>query len=172
MKRYFLVAVLLIFLQGCGELWRLVPIDQENDPVISDTYAAQNINPGTPWKIFLKAEDKDGDMKDIVAGITPATQSFLHNSITSIKDEDESAFAGYLLVKTPPSPYLRGKMFHVTVFVRDKAGRKSESAGFLLHLTSESSGEVPEKWQDASDNRLGIVFSDYLTEYVRAITSP
>ena len=27
----------------------------------------EKIKPGTPWRIFIKAEDKDGDMKNKVA---------------------------------------------------------------------------------------------------------
>ena len=171
MKKYFSVPILLILLLGCGELWKLVPYDPKNDPVISKAYAPEKIKPGTPWKIFIEAEDKDGDMKNIVASITPAGQSILFYSTTSVKEEERGALSGYLLVKTPPSPYLQGKMFHVTVFVRDKSGRKSKSAGFLLQFVSEGSGEVEEKWQEASDNRLGIILSDYLTEYVRDLTS-
>ena len=171
MNKYLSVPFLLIFLLGCGELWKLVPYDPTNDPVILDAYAPERIKPGTPWKIFIQAEDKDGNMKNIVASITPAGQSILFYSTTPLKEEEREVLTGYLLVKTPPSPYLQGKMFHVTVFVRDKAGRKSESAGFLLQFSSEGSGEVEEKWQEASDNRLGIVLSDYLTEYVRELTS-
>ena len=171
MKKYLSVPVLLVFLLGCGELWKLVPYDSTNDPVISDAYAPEKVKPGTPWKIFIKAEDKDGDMKSIVASITPAAQSILFYSTTPLSEEERGALSGYLLLKTPSSPYLRGKMFHVSVFVRDQAGRKSESAGFLLHFASEGSSEVEEKWQEASDNRLGIILSDYLTEYVRELTS-
>ena len=100
--------------------------------------------------------------------------SFLTYSITSVDEEERGEFAGYLFVKTPPSPYLRGKMFHLTIFVRDKEGRKSDSVGFLLHFTekSEAEFELPEKWQFASTNKLGGIFSDYLVEYVRELTSP
>jgi hypothetical protein len=111
-------------------------------------------------------------MKNIVASITPAGQSILFYSITPVEREERGALSGYLLVKTPPSPFLHGKMFHVTVFIRDKADRKSEAAGLLLQFTSQSSDEVEEKWLEASHNRLGIILSDYLTEYVRELTSP
>jgi hypothetical protein len=113
-------------------------------------------------------------MKDIVAKVSPAGLSFLTYTITSVEEEERGEFAGYLFVKTPPSPYLRGKMFHFTIFVRDKEGRKSDSVGFLLHFTekSEAEFELPEKWQFASTNKLGGIVSDYLVEYVRELTSP
>ena len=171
-RKYLLVPALLIFLLGCGELWKLVPYDPTNDPVILDAYAPEKVKPGRPWRIYIKAEDKDGDMNNIVASITPAGQSILFYSITPVKKEERGALSGYLLVKTPPSPSLQGMMFHVTVFIRDKADRKSEAAGFLLQFTSQSSDEVEEKWLEASHNRLGIILSDYLTEYVRELTSP
>jgi hypothetical protein len=139
-----------------------------------DSYAPQNVKPGEVWKIFIKAEDKDGDMKDIVATISPAGMSFLTYSITSIEEEERGECAGYLFVKTPPSPHLRGRMFHLTIFIRDKEGRKSNSVGFLLHLTRKSKAEfeLPKKWQFASTNKLGGIFSDYFVEYVRELTSP
>jgi len=109
MKRYLIVLVLTTTLLGCGELWSLVPIDPGNKPDIVDSYAPQNVKPGEVWKIFIKAEDKDGDMKDIVAKISPAAMSFLTYSITTIHEGERGEFAGYLFVKTPPSPHLQKK---------------------------------------------------------------
>ena len=174
MKRYLVVLVLSTTILGCGELWKLVPIDPGSKPVILDSYALQNVKPGEIWKILIKAEDKDGDMKDIVAKISPAAMSFLTYSITSVEEEERGEFAGYLFVKTPPSPYLRGKMFHLTIFIRDKEGRQSDSVGFLLHFTekSEAEFELPEKWQFASTNKLGGIFSDYFIQYVEESESP
>ena len=174
MKRYLLVLVLTTTIFGCGELWKLVPIDPGNKPVILDSYAPQNVKPGEVWKILIKAEDKDGDMKDIVAKISPAAMSFLTYSITPIHEGERRELAGYLFVKTPPSPYLRGKMFHLSIYIRDKEGRKSDPVGLLLHFNggSEAEFKLPEKWQFASSNKLGGIFSDYLVEYVREITSP
>ena len=63
-------------------------------------------------------------------------------------------------------------MFHLTIYIRDKADRKSDSVGFLLSFTSESDAELPEKWREASDSRLGIIFSDYFNNYVRNVESP
>ena len=113
-------------------------------------------------------------MKDIVAKISPAGMSFFTYSITPIHEGERGEFAGYLFVKTPSSPYLRGKMFHLTLYIRDKDGRKSDPVGLLLHFNGRSEAEfmLPEKWQFASSNRLGGIFSDYLLEYVREVTSP
>ncbi len=174
MKKYLVVLLLTTTISGCGELWKLVPIDPGNKPAIVDSYAPQNVKPGEVWKIFIKAEDKDGDMKDLVAKISPAGTSFFTYSITSIHEGERGEFAGYLFVKTPPSPYLRGKMFHLSVYIRDQEGRKSDPVGLLLHFNgrSEAELEMPEKWQFASRNKLGGIFSDYLLEYVREITSP
>jgi hypothetical protein len=174
MKRYLVVLVLTTTILGCGELWKLVPIDPGNKPVILDSYAPQNVKPGEVWKILMKAEDKDGDMKDIVATISPAGMSFFTYSITSIEEEERGEFAGYLFVKTQPSPYLRGKMFHLTIYIRDQEGRKSDPVGLLLHFNgrNEAKSKLPEKWHFASTNRLGGIFSDYLVEYVRELTSP
>ena len=174
MKRYLLALVLTTTIIGCGELWKLVPIDPGNKPVILDSYAPQNVEPGEVWKILMKAEDKDGDMKDIVAKISPAGTSFFTYAITPVHEGEQGKFAGYLFVKIPPSLYLRGKMFHLTIYIRDKEGRKSDPVNLLLHFNGRNEAEstLPEKWQFASNNRLGGIFSDYLVEYVRELTSP
>ena len=174
MKRCLLVLVLTTTIFGCGELWKLVPIDPGNKPVILDSYAPQNIEPGEIWKILIKAEDKDGDMKDIVSKISPAGTSFFTYSITPIHEGERGQLAGYLFVKTPPSPYIQGKMFHLTIYIRDQEGRQSDPIGLLLHFngTSETEFEMPEKWQFASSNKIGGIFSDYFAEYVREVTSP
>lgn len=174
MKRYLITLGLVASILGCGELWELVPIDPGHEPVILDSYAPQNVKPGTVWKILVEAEDKDGDMKKIVAAIAPGPQSFLTFSFVFIQEEEGEHLAGYIFVKTPRSSSLQGKMFHLSLFVQDKEGRKSKSVGFLLHFTEESGSEfeLPEKWQHPSTNKLGGIFSDYFVEYVRELTSP
>jgi hypothetical protein len=172
MKRCLLVLSLSALLLGCGELWKLVPIEPGSKPVILDSFAPQEVKPGTGWKIFLEAEDKDGDMKDIVISIAPASQSFLSYSFASIREQERGWLAGYLFIKTPPSPYLQNEIFHLTIFIRDKTERKSDAVGHLLSFTSESRGELPEKWLEASGNRLGFIFPDYFKDYVRELESP
>ena len=172
MKRSLLIVALSVSIFGCGELWKLVPIEPGSKPVISDYFAPRNVKPGKGWKIFLKAEDKDGDMKDIVATIAPASQSFLTYFFASIGEEERGSLAGYLFINTPPSPILQNEMFHLTISVRDKTDRKSDSVAFLLSFTSESDAELPEKWREASTNRLAIIFPDYFNNYVRNVESP
>ena len=174
LKKCLPFVVLLLSILGCGEMWKLVPIDPGHSPVILDSYASQNIKAGKVWKIFLEAEDKDGDMKDIVAAIAPAAQSFLSYSFVSIHEKESGHLAGYVFVRTPLSTSLQGKIFSMTIFIRDKEGRRSKSVGFLLRFTEEieAESELPEKWEHASTNKLGGVFPDYFVEYVRELNSP
>jgi len=172
MRSSLLIVALSLLILGCGELWKLVPIEPGSKPVISDAFAPQKVKPGTGWKIFLKAEDKDGDMKDIVVSISPASQSFLTYSFASIREEERGSLAGYLFIKTPPSPYLQNQIFHLAISIRDKTEQKSDSLGFLLSFTSESDVELPEKWRQASENRLAIIFPDYFNNYVRELEFP
>jgi hypothetical protein len=171
MKKYLSVPLLLILFSGCGELWKLVPIEPGSKPVITDSFAPQKVKPGTGWKIFLAAEDKDGDMKDIVISISPAAQSILTYSFAPIREEERGSLTGYLLIKTSPSPYLLDKIFHLSLSIRDKTERKSDTVGFLLSFTSDSDGELPEKWRKASQNRLAIIFLDYFNNYLREFES-
>ena len=65
-------------------------------------------------------------------------------------------------------------MFHLTISIRDKEGRKSDPIGLLLHFNGRNEVEstLPEKWEFAFTNKLGGIFSDYLVEYVRELSSP
>jgi hypothetical protein len=172
MRSSLLIVALSLLTLGCGELWKLVPIEPGSKPVILDSFAPQKVKPGTGWRIFLEAEDKDGDMKDIVVSISPASRSILAYSFASIRQEERGSLAGYLFVKTPPSPYLQNEIFHLSIFIRDKTERKSDSVGFLLRFTSKSDVQLPEKWREPSENRLGIIFPEYFNNYVREIDSP
>ncbi len=172
MKRWWAIIALAVPILGCGELWKLVPIDPGSKPVIVDSHAQQDLRPGAVWKIFIEAEDKDGDMKDIVSAIAPAGGSFLHYSIIAVREPDRGSLTGYLFVRTPVSAILQGEKFTVTIHIRDQAGRKSQPIGFLLRFTSRGDGELPQKWQEGSGNRLGGIFSEYFSSYVRELTSP
>ena len=88
MKRCLPVLLPTSTIFGCGELWKIVSIDPGNRPVTLHSYAPQNVKPGALWKILIKTEDKDGDMKDIVAKISPAGASFFTYSITPIQEGD------------------------------------------------------------------------------------
>ena len=87
-------------------------ISSVTSPVISDYFAPQNVSPGEGWKILIKAEDKDGDMEAIVATLAPASLSFPTYSFASIREEEKGSLAGYLFIRTLPSPILQDEMFH------------------------------------------------------------
>jgi hypothetical protein len=174
-RKHLLVLLLVSSLLGCAffqELKKVVPERRGSKPVIADSYAPRQVKPGEVWRIFLEAEDVDGDMQDIVSAIVPTTRSIYNYSFTPIKQEEAASFSGYLSVATPLSTYLVGEGFDVIIYIRDKAGNRGESVGFDLKFTSEAGGPFPEKWRIASENRLGQVFSDYLAQYERRLRFP
>ena len=65
-------------------------------------------------------------------------------------------------------------MFHLSIYIRDMEGRKSDSVALLLHFSGRTEAEfqLPEKWQYASRNKLGGIFSDYLLDCERELISP
>ena len=175
-KKQLLIFLLVGTLFGCGafvdEVKQAIPERRGSIPVISDSFAPRNVRPGTVWKIFIEAQDADGDMQDIVSSIAPATRSVLKYEYTAVKPAEAGLLKGYLFATTPISAELLGEKFDVNIFIRDRAGNKSESIGFTVHFTSEAGGGLPEKWQAVSDNQLGGVFSNYLAQYARRLRFP
>jgi hypothetical protein len=175
-KRQLLIFLLVASLFGCtafvDEVKQAIPERRGKKPVISDSYAPRNVTPGTVWKVFIEAQDADGDMQDIVSSMAPATRSLLTYEYTAVKPEEAALLKGYLFTTTPISADLLGEKFDVNIFIRDRAGNKSESVGFTVHFTAEAGGGLPEKWQAVSDNQLGGVFSNYLAQYARRLRFP
>ena len=67
-----------------------------NQPVIHDAYAPSVIRPGTSWRVYLHAEDYDGDMKEIVVMVTQTGAPPFPTNIVKLTGQDTRELAGYL----------------------------------------------------------------------------
>ena len=104
---------------------RKAQMNKMNPPVILDSYAAKSIRPGASWRVYLKAQDADGDIKDIAAVLWQAGVGYYSTDVTVIKGADRKDFAGYLFLFTPADPTLLWDEFKLTLLVRDCQGNKS-----------------------------------------------
>lgn len=123
-------------------------------PEIGDSFASNVIRPGTSWRVYLRANDIDGDMRTIVAvlsgaGISPQT------SITQLKKKHRLELAGYLFLRTARDGSLLSNTYKLQVFVRDSKEAKSETVEFPLSFDFKKSQKLPAEWQDVSENKLG-----------------
>lgn len=157
---------ILLVLVFCFPLWGFVRLknydsdtkgQQGESPVILDWYAASQIHPGGTWRVYLRARDKDGDMKDITTMLVQPGAGFSPTEFTRLNGQDRNEFVGYLFMRTPPSQSLLGDKFKLRVFVRDREGNRSKAVYLPLAFSLRPQKPIPDKWQHASKHRLGVI---------------
>ena len=163
LRKVSIVLPLIVLLVGCAtckDVAKRSTDEQGEPPVILDSYAAKSIRPGANWRVYLKAQDVDGDMKYIVAILRQAGVGYYTNNFTYLKGVDREGFAGYLLLRTPSDTTLVGDEFELMVLVRDCQENKTEPIYFPLTFDLKAPQGIPEEWETASNRRLGNILID------------
>jgi hypothetical protein len=161
LKKNVLVILLLFVLTGCttckgaktGE-------DGDEPPIILDSYAAESVRPGATWRVFLEAQDADGDMHSIITQLVQPGIGYYPTDFTYLKGADREGFAGYLILRTPRDFDLLQEYVEATLTIQDCEGNKSEPVNFTLRFDNKSGfgpQEVPGKWQTAANRKLGTI---------------
>jgi hypothetical protein len=132
-----------------------IPQGKKGAPTMVGHYAAKAIRPGETWKIFLRAQHADGDMRDIVAVLWQAGVSTYPTDFTRLKGNDRKEFAGYLFLQTPNDSTLISDEMELTILVRDSEGNRSQPIKLPLRFDPGARQEVPETWAEADKHRLG-----------------
>ena len=162
LKKNVLVILLLILLAGCT-VCKGVKTAQGGDepPMILDSYGAESVRPGATWRVFLKAQDADGDMHSIITQLVQPGIGYYPPDFTYLKGADREGFAGYLILRTPrDNNLLLWEYVEATLTIQDCEGNKSEPVTFTLRFDSKSGfgpQQVPEKWQTAANRKLGTI---------------
>ncbi|MBW2579792.1 MAG: hypothetical protein JRD00_02370 [Deltaproteobacteria bacterium] len=161
LKKNVLVILLLFVLAGCTTC-KGVRTGEGGDepPIILDSYGAESVRPGATWRVFLKAQDADGDMHSIITQLVQPGIGYYPPDFTYIKEADREGFAGYLILRTPRDYDLLQEYVEATLTIQDCEGNKSEPVNFTLRFDNKSGfgpQEVPEKWQTAANNKLGTI---------------
>jgi hypothetical protein len=115
----------------------------------------QVIRPGDTWKIFLRAEDPNGDMNDIAAVLWQAGVGTYPTEVTPLKGDDRREFSGYLFLSTPNDSNLMSDQMELTILVRDSQENRSHPIKLPLRFNLGARQEVPETWAEADKHRLG-----------------
>jgi len=69
-------------------------------PVITQSFASNEIRPGETWKVYLNAHDPDGDMKQIVCVIEQPGVGVYPAAYTRIKADNRKELSGYIYLTT------------------------------------------------------------------------
>ncbi len=161
MLKQSLIAITLAWIVwGCGSSTQhgtQSQTDRGEAPEIIDYYAAEVIRPGANWRVYLKAKDNDGDMRDIASMLSQTGRSPYPTSFTRIEKNDSREVAGYLSLRTPRDNNLIQDRLNLRVFVRDSQGNRSERIDLALRFGNVPPVEVPEEWEKIANRRLGFI---------------
>lgn len=145
-KKLALFISLLFLLAGCAAMDPIEVKEQrfgKSIPIISESFASKQIKPGDTWKVYLKASDPDGDMKNIVCVIDQAGKGVYPVSYTKIRVENQKELTGFIYLNTTGIQGLNYVPLTLTVQIEDKAGHFSQPVTFPLFFNNKSTPEKP-----------------------------
>jgi hypothetical protein len=160
LKRALTAIALTWIVWGCGSSAQhgtQSQTDRGEAPEIIDYYAAEVISPGATWRVYLKAKDNDGDMRDIVSMLSQTGRSPYPTSFTRLEEKHNREVVGYLSLRTPVDRHLVQDRFNLRIFVRDSQRNRSERIELPLRFGNVPPAEIPEKWEKIADRRLGLI---------------
>ncbi len=145
-KKVFVTAILLFLVTGCATMGSLEEKEQKfgkSIPVITQSFASPAIRPGETWKVYLKASDPDGDMKNLYAEIFQPGLGTYPLSITRIKKDESKDLSGYFYLNTGNEPAMQFVNLILTVQIEDRAGHFSASVKFPVVFNLASAQQPP-----------------------------
>jgi hypothetical protein len=182
-KRSVMVLLLVIFLglllafslfiphQGWAQLFRyeggMGPKPGTHAPIITHTFAVEKGYYGYIWKIYIEAEDPDGDMLRIASVVDQVGFGHYPTDWIYLKTGYEKQFKGYIQWNTFSSktPYLsEWTRIELKVSVLDKAGNESNVVIFPFEFVSGVRGQyqvkLPAPFDQGDLPRLGYLYID------------
>ncbi len=118
----------------------------KNPPELTQSFASDKIRPGDTWKVYLQANDPDGDLDSIVAEIDQPGQGNYPVSYTRLRGKNRRDVSGFVYLNTmTPSGFTWQENLNltVTIWIKDKAGHLSRPSVFLLSFNSRFTQEKP-----------------------------
>ena len=165
MKMRFSIALVATLLVGsCSSLqikdYHEVFEEQGKPPALIDYYAAAVIRPGTTWKIYLAAQDKDGDMVYIATTLFQTGFGYYATDYTRLTGKERKEFEGYIALRTPAEESLSQNKFTMEVLIRDRQGNSSKMVKLPLSFSQVEQENTPDQWQAVAKNRLGVLVTE------------
>ena len=158
-KRVLITSVLGILLFGCSGLriedYNEVFKEKGHPPTILGYYAPEAIRPGTTWKIYLRVEDKDGNMAYVTSTLYQADFGYYATDYTRLEGKDKKECLGYIALNTPSDTNLTLDKFTMAIVFYDSQNNQSKIVQLPLTFAYLSQPEIPAEWQAAANHRLG-----------------
>ncbi|RPJ38008.1 MAG: hypothetical protein EHM27_11795 [Deltaproteobacteria bacterium] len=165
-KKLMISTFLFILFLGGLMLGSAMGQEKTGKPIIQDSFAAKQISPYETWKVYLRASDPDGSMRNIYAVVEQPGVGPYPLSITRIKAENQKELSGYVYLNTSgaDSSGFNYAQVSLTIWVQDRSGKFSESVNFTLSLNNryQQAPPPPGKFQE---NDLGPILVRLRTLY-------
>ena len=162
---WFLSIVLGVFLLGASQDWAQ-PKPERRGPVITHAFAVEKGQYGYIWKIYLEAEDRDGQMLRIASVVDEAGVGRYPTDWIYLKPQYRNHFKGYLQWNTfsTHAGYMQEwTTITLTVSVFDKSGNESNKVvfPFTFELTpGQYQYKLPPPFDQGDLVKLGNIMID------------
>ena len=138
--------------------------DEPRRPLITHAFTVEKIMYGDILKVYIEAEDPDGEMSRIATVVEQAGYGRYPISWVYLKETDRKQFKGYLQWNTfssKTSMLSEGTPITLTIFVLSKSRNRSNSIAFPITFESgvkrASSYQVPTPFDQKDVRRLGYI---------------
>jgi len=173
-KPFYLIGVLLALIlfvpyQGWSQLfpyYGVQPKPEAHGPIITHAFAVTKGYYGYIWKIYLEAEDPDGQMLAILSTVDEVGYGHYPTDWIYLKSQYQKHFKGYIQWNTFSSKasYLpEWTQITLKVSVIDKAGKISNEVvlPFTFEITPEQYAyQIPPPFDEGSPPLLGHIMID------------
>ncbi len=163
---WFISLVLAVLLLGASRDWAQ-PKPEKRGPNITHAFAVEKGYYGYIWKIYIEAEDPDGDMLRIASVVDQTGYGHYPTDWIYLRPQNQKYFKGYIQWNTFSSKtsYLtEWTQISLKVSVFDKAGNESNQVifpfSFETGVASASSYNLPAPFDQGDLSRLGYVHID------------
>ena len=117
--------------------------ERENAPVIISAFASKEVRQGETWKVFLQAQDPDGDMNRIMCTVEQPGVGFQPVGIIGIRDDRRRNLSGYIYLNTATASGVQFASCRLTIQIRDKRDNISNPVSFPLSLNPRAVPQTP-----------------------------
>jgi hypothetical protein len=132
-------------------------------PVITSSFASDQLSHNDKWKVYLEAHDPDGDMRQIVAMVS-RRRSRSRSNYVGIKKGDQAKLLGYLNCLIWSGIGIERNEWAeltMTLFIRDKGRNTSNKVVLPLALTrGVKQGPPPPPFETGGLKALGTIWVD------------
>ncbi len=117
--------------------------DPPGVPVITHHFASKEICPGDTWKVYIRAADPEGDMKNIICVVNQAGRGTYPVCFVRIPESQRRDLSGFLYLNTSGSQGLDFTNLTLQIEIQDRAGNVSWPVLFPLAFNPRAEKENP-----------------------------